>query len=101
MSVIKAATSIGKFISKYGDEAALTAKALVNILDGLALKPSEAAHVREAIERLENAAVAISNSKVDYHVKIEKRDIIDAVNDWLNKNAASILKGNSDTGAGT
>lgn len=92
MSIPKIVMSVGKFINRYGDEAALTARALTSILDGLALNPKQAADVQEAITRLEKAASAIANSKADYTVKIEKVDIVDAVNSWLDKNAAAIIK---------
>lgn len=91
MGVVNIATSVGKFITNYGDEAALVARALTSMLDGLALSPKSASDVQEAITRLEKAANAITNSKATYTIKIEKKDIAEAVNAWMNENATDII----------
>lgn len=84
--------SVVKFIGHYGDEALSVARALTSILDGIALNPRDTAKVQATIDKLEEAANNIANAK-PLTIKIDKKDIEAAVNEWMDKNAAAIIAG--------
>lgn len=69
-----------KFLGHYAGEVLGVANALTTVLDGLALKPSDAAIVKEVIAKLEMASESITGSVNKIKpVKIAKKDIEEAV----------------------
>lgn len=88
--------SFAGFLVKYADEAAAISKALVELLDGVAINPAQAETVKATIDKLEAAVESITETlatKPDsLTVKIAQDDIDAAVSRVLPAILASAVQ---------